>query len=115
MTSLIKGNVMKISSSFLHLEHTPALDEKIQEASLKIAKLLEDDGSVKWFCYVKNNVHVAELNVVSHHSAFHAKACSENLYDSINQALTKIKKQAMKQKGRYNKLHRGRVELESAA
>lgn len=99
---------MKISSSFLHLDHTPALDQKIQDASEKIAKYFEDKGSVKWFCYVQNNEHVAEINILSHHTDFHAKASSNNLYDSINLALEKIKKQAMKQKGKYNRLHRRR-------
>jgi putative sigma-54 modulation protein len=102
---------MKISCSFLHLEHTPALDQKIQDASEKIAKLFEDQGSLRWFCYVQNNEHVAELNVVSHHSEFHSKATSENLYESINQALAKIKKQALKQKGKYNKIHRERLDF----
>lgn len=102
---------MKISSSFLHLEHSPALDLRVQEASEKIAKFFEDDVSLKWFCYVKNNEHVAEINVHSHSNDYHAKASSENLYDSINQALAKIKKQAQKQKGKYNKLHRGKAEF----
>ena len=102
---------MKISSSFLHLEHTPALDEKIQEASGKLSKYFEDQGSVKWFCYVKNNEHVVEVNVLSHHTDYHAHASSANMYDSINQAIAKIKKQALKQKGKYNKLHRGKLEI----
>ena len=58
---------MKISSSFLHLEHTPALDQKIGEASEKIAKFFDDKGSLKWFCHVDNGVHIAEVNFSAHH------------------------------------------------
>lgn len=102
---------MKISSSFLHFEHTPALDEKINDASAKIARYFEDKGSVKWFCYVHNNVHFAEINYVAPHSEYHAKASSDNMYESIDLALMKIKKQAFKRKDKFNKLHRGKKAL----
>ena len=103
-----KGIVMKISSSFLHFEHTPALDAKISEASSKMSKFFDDKGSVKWFCYVRNGEHCAEVNYFAPHAEYHAKASSETMYASIDMALSKIEKQAQKHKDRFNKLHRGK-------
>jgi putative sigma-54 modulation protein len=42
--------MMKVSSSFLHFEHTPALDEKIADASSKMSKFFNDNGTIKWSC-----------------------------------------------------------------
>jgi putative sigma-54 modulation protein len=102
---------MKITTSFLHLEHTAALDEKIQEASLKLEKFFKTTGSVKWSCYVKNGQHFAEIYYHASHSEYHAKAFSDNLYHSIDMALEKIEKQAMKKKDKFNKIHRDHVDM----
>jgi putative sigma-54 modulation protein len=100
---------MKVSSSFLHFEHTPALDEKIKEASNKLSKFFSDKGNIRWSCYVRNGEHLAEVNYSALHCEYHAKASSDNMYESIDLALDKIKKQAFKQKDKFNKLHRGKV------
>ena len=100
---------MKVSSSFIHFEHTPALDEKIKEASAKMSKFFNDEGTIKWSCYVKNNEHFAEVNYLATHCEYHATASSENMYESIEQASNKIEKQASKQKDKNNKLHRGKI------
>ena len=102
---------MKVSSSFLHFEHTPTLDEKIKEASAKMAKFFDDKGTLKWSCYIKNGVHFAEANYLVAHFDYHAKAFSDNMYESIDQALSKIEKQAFKQKDKFNKIHRGKLKL----
>ena len=100
---------MKVSSSFLHFDHTPALDEKIEEASGKLSKLFDDKGIVKWSCYIKNNDHVAEVNYHASHFDYHASAESDSMYESIDLALEKLEKQAYKQKDRFNKLHSGKT------
>ncbi len=97
---------MKITTSFLHLEHTPALDEKIKETSEKLAKFFNDKGTIKWSCYVKNGEHFAEIYYHAPHCEYHAKAWSDNLYHSIDMAVDKIEKQAFKKKDKYNKIHR---------
>jgi putative sigma-54 modulation protein len=104
-----KEKSMKISSSFLHFEHTPALDEKIQEASSKMNKFFDGEGKIKWSCYLKNNMQYAEVSYHASHCEYHATACTENMYESIDLALSKIEKQAYKQKDKYNKLHRDRI------
>lgn len=102
---------MKITTSFLHLEHTPALDEKIHETSEKLAKFFKDKGTVKWSCYVKNGQHFAEIFYHAPQCEYHAKAVSENMYYSIDLALEKIEKQASKKKNKYNKIHRDHAEM----
>lgn len=102
---------MKITTSFLHLEHTPALDEKIQETSAKLAKFFQDKGTIKWSCYVKNGEHFAEIYYHAPHCEYHAKAWSDNLYHSIDLAVDKIEKQAFKKKDKFNKIHREKIEI----
>lgn len=102
---------MKITTSFLHLEHTPALDEKIKKESDKLAKFFHDKGVLKWSCYVKNGVHTAELYYRAPNCEYHAKASCENLYHSIDMAVEKIEKQVMKKKDKYNKVHRERTQM----
>lgn len=97
---------MKITTSFLHLEHTPALDEKIKEASAKLEKFFNAKGSLKWSCYVKNGQHFAEIYFHAPSCEYHAKASSENMYFSIDMAIEKIEKQMFKKKEKFNKLHR---------
>lgn len=102
---------MKITTSFLHLEHTPALDQKIQETTEKLTKFFKDQGTIKWSCYVKNGEHFAEIYYHAPHCEYHSKAWSLNLYHSIDMAVDKIEKQAFKQKDKFNKIHREKSEM----
>ncbi len=102
---------MKITTSFLHLEHTPALDLKIKESSEKLEKFFQSKGTLKWSCYVKNGEHFAEIYYHAPSCEYHAKAWSENLYRSIDMAVEKIEKQAFKKKDKYNKIHRDKSEM----
>lgn len=102
---------MKITTSFLHLEHTAALDEKVQEASMKLEKFFKDKGTIKWSCYVKNGQHFAEIYYHAPHCEYHAKAVSENMYHTIDMAVEKIEKQAFKKKDKFNKLHRENLDM----
>lgn len=102
---------MKITTSFLHLEHTTALDEKIQEASLKLEKHFKDKGTIKWSCYVKNGVHFAEIHYRAPQCEYHATASSDIMYHSIDLAVEKIEKQAFKKKDKFNKIHREHVDI----
>ena len=102
---------MKVLSSFLHFEHTPALDDKIKEASIKMSMFFNDEGTMKWSCYVNNGDHFAEINYFAPHCEFHAKAISNNMYESIDLALEKIEKQASKKRDRLNKIHHGNLKI----
>lgn len=102
---------MKITISFLHLEHTQALDERIREKSLKLAKYFNDKGTMKWNCYVKNGVHYAEVTYHAQSFEYHAKGHSDSLYKTIDIVLEKIEKQVIKKKEKFNKIHRDQDEL----
>ena len=102
---------MKITTSFLHLEHTEALDFKIKEASAKLEKFFKDKGTMKWSCYVKNGQHFAEIYYHAPHCEYHAKACSDNMYHTIDMAVEKIEKQVYKKKEKFNKIHRDHTDM----
>ncbi len=102
---------MKITISFLHLEHTQSLDERIREKSEKLAKYCEDKGTMKWHCFVKNGVHYAEATYHNQKFEYHAKASSDSLYKTIDLVIDKLEKQISKKKDKYNKIHREKTEL----
>ena len=106
---------MKVTITFLHLDHTESLDQRINEKTAKLEKFFEPDSSIKWTCYVKGGEHYAELNATGttlHHNAI---AHSDNMYKSIDLALDKMSKQVQKHREkRQNKIHRGKAELQIA-
>jgi putative sigma-54 modulation protein len=97
---------MKISISFMHMEHTPALDLKIREKSEKLGKYFNKDFSVDWVCGVHGNEQWAELKVHGRRSDFFAKANSETLYKAIDVVLDKMERQLEKKKQKVtDKIH----------
>jgi putative sigma-54 modulation protein len=84
---------MKCTISFRNLEHTPSLDEKINEKSKKLEKYLGPTADVKWVCWVENNDQFAELKVNDGKSNYIAKANSENLYNTLDLVINKITNQ----------------------
>lgn len=107
---------MKITISFKHLEHTPALDAKIREKSEHLAKYLDGNTTIKWTCSVKEGAsgeHVAELHVHGPKCDFHATAHSDNLYKCLDLAVEKVEKQMSKKKEKWkNHLHHKDNQLE---
>lgn len=97
---------MKLKISFKHLEHTPALDERIHEKSEKFEKYFQGNTSVHWFCWVENNKHYAEIKVHGPKFDFVAKAASDNLYKAFDLVVDKMERQIEKQKDiKRNKMH----------
>ena len=100
---------MQLEISFIHLDHTEALDQCIREKSEKLSKLMEGEGDVrlKWTCYVKEKQHCAEIHILGRKMDIFAKDSSPSLYKSIDQALLKVEKQLSKRKSKLkNKIHR---------
>lgn len=98
---------MKLTVAFKHLEHTPSLDERIEEKSQKLIKYLGEDVHVNWICSAKDGEHVAELDVRGPSFEYFAKASSSNLYKSFDLAISKVEKQLAKKKEKMkNKIHR---------
>jgi putative sigma-54 modulation protein len=98
---------MKLKISFKHLEHTPALDERIQEKSERLEKYFQGNTSVHWICWVKGDEHWAELKVHGPKFDFFAKASADNMYKCLDLAVEKMERQIEKQKDVLrNKMHK---------
>ncbi len=98
---------MKITVSFQHLEHTPSLDQRIQEKTQKLKKYMEGKTHAKWNCYVEDHMQFAEIELVGPGFTFHASAHSDSLYKSIDLVMGKLEKQLEKKHAkRKNKMHR---------
>jgi len=97
---------MKLKISFKHLDHTPALDERIREKSEKLEKYFEGNTSVSWTCWVSGDDHWAEIKAHGPKFDFFAKACADNMYKCLDLCVEKMEKQFDKQKDLYkNKIH----------
>ena len=95
---------MKIVSSFKQLEHTPALDEKIQEKSEKLQKYLEGNFEVHWTCSVRDDgAQLAEIKLIGPGIDYHASAHSDRLYKSLDLVISKIERQVHKKKDKWKK------------
>ncbi len=104
---------MKVTITFLHLDHTDALDKKIRKKTQKLERLFEKGSSIKWTCYIKGGQHYAELAVSGSSLHHHAIAHTDNLYKTLDIVVDKLYKQVKKHKEkRQNKLHRGRPDLQ---
>ncbi len=106
---------MKVTVSFLHLEHTDSLDQKIHEKSQKLKKYFgsyagESKCLVKWNCFVKNGDHIAEVSFFAQGFKFFASANSDSMYKTLDLVIDKLEKQITKQKDKYNKIHKDHKE-----
>ncbi len=98
---------MRIKTTFRHLDHTPALDERIQMKSEKLLKYFEGNINLHWTCYVKEDgSHCSELHAFGSGIDFHASAQSENLYKTFDKVINKIERQVHKRKDKLrNRVH----------
>ena len=98
---------MKIVSSFKHLEHTPALDERIHAKSQKLKKFFDGNFEVHWTCYVRDDgAHCADIKILGPSFEYHAAAHSETLYKSLDKAVNKVEKQIFKDKWKNHLSHK---------
>lgn len=102
---------MKVTISFLHLDHTEALDERIQEKSLKLDKYLDGRTHLKWSCSVSNGLHRAEVILIGPHFEYRASGVTDNLYKTIDVVMEKIEKQLSKRKDKMRSKIRKAPEL----
>ncbi len=98
---------MKVTISFKHLDHTPALDERIHQKSQKLAKYFNGNTKIEWTCFVKEGNHHAEVSLKGPHFRYHASAHTDSMYKSFDQVVGKIEKQLSKKKGKWkNQIHK---------
>ncbi len=92
---------MKIVSSFKHLEHTPALDEKIEAKSQKLKKFFEGNFEVHWTCFVRDGKQWADVKVIGPQFEYHASAHADSLYKTLDLVIAKVEKQIHKKKSKW--------------
>ena len=93
---------MKIVSSFKHLEHTPSLDQKIEQKSQKLKKFFEGNFEVHWTCSIKEDgKQVAEVKILGPSFEYHAAADSDTLYKSLDLVIQKVQRQVTKKKDKW--------------
>ena len=84
---------MNLDITFRHLEHTPALDEKIREKLTRVSKKLGAAANYHWTSWVENESHISTLAIKDGAKDFFAKASSEDLYKTIDLTIKKIENQ----------------------
>lgn len=93
---------MKIISSFKHLEHTPAIDARIESKSQKLKKFFEGNFEVHWTCYIREDgQHCADVKILGPAFEYHAGAHAENLYKSLDLVINKLERQVHKKKSKW--------------
>ena len=98
---------MKLKITFKHLDHTPALDQRIKEKSEHFEKYFQGNLNVHWTCWVHNEEHFAEVKIHGPKFDFFAKGSADNMYKSLDIVVEKIERQFEKQKDLMrNKLHK---------
>ncbi len=98
---------MNIKICFKHLEHTPALDERIREKSEKLQKFFGGQFDIHWTCWVdEKQFHWAEARIVGQPHECFAKASADNLYKAFDLVIDKVERQLEKQKSKMrNRVH----------
>lgn len=98
---------MNVTITFKHLEHTPALDERIREKSARFEKFFAGAFDVKWVCWTdEKGLHQAEVHLFGPHLECHAHGHAENLYKTLDIVADKVEKQLAKDKQkRRNRVH----------
>lgn len=98
---------MKLKISFKHLDHTPALDERIREKSERFERYFEGTVSIHWVCWVKGDEHWAEMKLHGPKFDFFAKASADNMYKTLDLVVEKMERQLERQKDMMrDKLHK---------
>ena len=98
---------MKLKTTFKGIEHTPSLDEKIEQKSQKLKKYFDGNLNVHWTCSTGDHgLQVADIKVHGPHFDYHASGSSDSLYKAFDLAINKIERQVVKKKSkRRNHIH----------
>ncbi|MDR1726854.1 MAG: ribosome-associated translation inhibitor RaiA [Acidobacteriota bacterium] len=106
---------MKVDITGRHIEVTPAIRGYIQKKLAKLGKLLGDDISFHVIIDVAKDRQKAEILLKSRLLELTGKGQSDDLYNSIIQAVEKLERQALKQKGRLIEGKRSKAKEKSVA
>ncbi len=105
---------MKVTISLKHLDHTPALDDRIREKSEQFSKYFQGTAAVNWVCWLHEAEHWAEVKIHAGHQDFFAKASTENSYKTLDKVVDRVERQLEKHKDQMKRLHRRKALSELA-
>jgi putative sigma-54 modulation protein len=101
---------MKIHMTFKHMDATDALKRHTNEKSERLKRFISEATECSWVFYVDADVHVADLRVTGPHIDHFAQAKTPDMYQSIEECVTKLEKQLRKRKEIVkDHLHRNRA------
>jgi putative sigma-54 modulation protein len=84
---------MNITITFRHMEGTEAAKSHAHDKVAKLQKFLRQAMSAQVTLSVEGIEHIAEVNISSGGSHFHAKEHSSDMYASIDMVLDKLERQ----------------------
>jgi putative sigma-54 modulation protein len=88
---------MSIQVAFKNIDHTPALDQNIQERTEKIKAMFPESVSVNWLCWVEAKRHYSEVIISGIPGPqIKARAGSDNLYKTFDAVVKKVETQLRK-------------------
>lgn len=93
---------MKVHYTGRHMELTEPLKQHTKERLDKMATYLDDIIDVHVILGVEKHRHDAEITLKTRAGAFVASATTDDMYQSISQAMDKLEAQAHKQQGKRN-------------
>jgi len=101
---------MKLTLFFKNIDHTPALDYRIEQKSEHLSKFFDGGFEVQWYCYAKTGFHSADICVIGPRYRLRATASDDNLYKCLDQVVDKMEKQLHKRKDKIReKIHRQKL------
>lgn len=90
---------MEIKYAFKHMDSSDAIKHYASEKSEKLKKYFNGKILVDWnFEVDAKKHHIAHVHLVGNHIDYFGEAVTEELHNSIDQALAKVEKQIKKKK-----------------
>lgn len=106
---------MEIHMAFRQMDATDALKNHVNDKTEKLKKFLSNVTHLNWIFYVSGDEHVADLRVQGPHVDFFAQSKTPDMYQSIDDVVSKIEKQLRKHKEILkDHIHRNRGDVTGA-
>jgi putative sigma-54 modulation protein len=107
------SDILKMNVSGRHVEITPALEDHVKKGVEKLLKLTDGLIEVDAILSVEKRSHRAELNIQADGYYLHGESTTEDLYKSIDVAISRIHTQVLRHKEKMQN-HRLRRKEETA-
>jgi putative sigma-54 modulation protein len=96
---------MQLKISFIHMDHSDAVESHIKEKATRLKKYLNGKIDVEWTCEASKHEHISHVNVHGKGFHYHANASADNLYKTIDMALEKVERQIVRKKEKVTNKH----------